>query len=844
MLQLTLKNLAASKVRFALTTFGVMLAVSFVVSAFVLGDGLRSTFSDLSEEITAGVDLEVRPASEFGDVGPLPVELAEQLAEIDGIAAAVASYEAPMNSVLPQLADGSTIALNGPPQLAFSYSDNEALSPFVLVEGASPQIGEFVIDPDSAADHGFELGSTYTFTTPQGIVELTLSGLSSFGADNATVGATLMQMNAEQAPALFGQSGPGAVAIELAPGADSDSVAGAVQAVLGNTQAEVIDNATLAAESKAEFTEGIDIVGNILLGFGGVSLFVSIFIIYNTFAIVLSQRTRELALLRTIGADGRQITTSVLGEALLVGLIASGAGIAGGIGVAKGLEALFGLIGADLPDSPTIIATRTIVAALVIGVGVTLLAAIGPARKASTVPAIAALRGDTRSGSTSHAARIGAGTVLAAAGIVAGTVGLTGIGSTTTTVTLMALGAMAVFLGVTLLSPLAVDPVTRVLGWPLRRTAGVAGHLAQQNAARNPYRTATTAAALMIGLALVSTAMVVGQSVKSSFGSTLSESTRFDYVISDQLEEVEFDTGVVDALQADPAFDAVTGFRYVEARIDGEITELVAADLAAMPELLDIDVQSGGFDTEAVNPVLVSADQAADNVLEVGAEITTEFANGTVIDATVVGIYHDQAIIDVDYLFASAAIDAVGIPGGDEWLAVSVAGNASQADVDAAFAQITSVLPETDIETAGEFQQRLEGAIDQVLTTVNVMVALAVIIALIGIANTLALSVFERTRELGLVRAVGMTRRQLRRMVRFEAALVATFGAVLGVGVGVLFGWGVVNALPDAFASSLTIPVQPIATLVAVAASAGVLAAVLPARRAGKLNVLEAIAHS
>jgi putative ABC transport system permease protein len=841
MLRLTLKNLGANKVRFALTTFGVMLAVSFVVSAFVLGDGLRSSFQGVSEDITAGVDLEVRPVSEFGDPEPLSIDMVAIVAAVDGVADAVPSIEAADDAVRPIKADGEGITTDGPPQLAWNWVDNEQLSPFSLVEGAPPGLDEFTMDFASAGEHDFVIGEAYELITPDGRRDLTLSGTSSFGDDNATLGAVLMQMNTAQASEIFGINGIDAVNVQLIESADLAAVQAAVAAAVPG--AEVVDHDVVLDETTAEFTDEIDIVGNILLGFGGVALFVSIFIIYNTFAIVLGQRTRELALLRTVGAMPNQIRRSVLGEAFVVGVLASAGGIVGGIGVAKGIDALFGATGVDLPDYPLILANRTLIAAVVIGIGVTMAAAIGPARKASTVPAIAALRGGADASAVGSRTRKISGTGLFATGVAAGALGLSGVGSTAVTVACMALGAIAVFLGVTILSPLAVGVVTKTVGWPMRKSAGVAGQLAQKNAARNPRRTATTAAALMIGLALVSTALIVGQSIKEHIGTTIEDSANADYFVTDQLEEVDFRSTLVAEIQDEESVEAATGFRYVEARVGGNVADVAAAQLDQLPALLDVDVIEGDYTAAVVNPVLVSVDESESLALGVGDTLTTEFSNGSSATATVVGLFDDQAIITADYVFDTAMLDTLGVDQADEWLAVAFSDAVSPSVVEAMVVGWAAEFPHADIETADQFVDRVVGSIDDILAMVNVMVALAVIIALIGIANTLALSVYERTRELGLIRAVGMTRRQLRRMVRFEAALVATFGAVLGVGIGLLFGWGVVTALPESFASSLAIPVGSIVALMVVAAVAGVVAAWLPARRAGRLNVLDAIAH-
>jgi putative ABC transport system permease protein len=388
-----------------------------------------------------------------------------------------------------------------------------------------------------------------------------------------------------------------------------------------------------------------------------------------------------------------------------------------------------------------------------------------------------------------------------------------------------------------------VGLVTSVLGWPMCKTAGVAGRMAQKNAARNSRRTATTAAALMIGLALVSTALVVGQSIKANIGTTFDDVAVAEYYVTDQLEEVDFPSSLAAQVRSWEAVDAATGFSFLEARVDGSVTDIAAADFDELPLLLDLDVTSGGYDTTVVNPVVISGDEADSLGLAVGDRVATEFANGSTVEAVITGIFNDQVIISEDYLFDAAVFEAGGLDEPYEWLAYSVADGADANSVQALSASLSAEFPHADVETSAEFQDRVVGFVDDTLAIVNVMVALAVIIALIGIANTLALSVFERTRELGLVRAVGMTRRQLRRMVRFEAALVATFGAVLGVGIGLLFGYGVVGALPESLATSVSIPTANILILMLVAAVAGVVAAWLPARRAGRLNVLDAISH-
>ncbi len=841
MLRLTIKNLGANRIRLALTTFAVILAVSFVVSSFVLTDGLRSSFGDLSEDIVAGTDLELRPVGEFGQPEVIPESVFAHVAAVDGVASAAAVVVAE-NSIRPIDGDGDEIPLDGPPQIASGWVDDARLSLFRLVDGAAPGSGEFTIDVDAAADHGFVVGETYDVITPTGRTALTLSGVTSFGEDNDTLGATLMQLDTETLQSLLGEQGYDSIAVALAAGADRVTVQSELAALAPGT--EVVDQATLESEQRAGFNEGITIIGNILLGFAGVSLFVSIFIIYNTFSIVLGQRTRELALLRTVGADPAQLRRSVQLEALVIGAVASITGIAAGVAVAFGLRALFGAIGADLPDSPVIVSMRTVIVAAVVGIGVTLASAVGPARKASRVPPIAALRDGIAAGAVSGRLRSTIGGALLLAGAVAGGAGLFAASSTASIVALLAAGSIGVFVGVTMLSPLVAEPLTRALGWPLRRTLGMSGRLAQQNAGRNPHRTATTAAALMIGLAVVSMTLTVGESVKAQLRSTLESSVEADYLaIDDTGGAAPFPNAVATEFERSAAAETVTSFRYDRAEIGGEIRPVMGTDLAATELLFDLGVGDGRVsDPDVVDPVLVSNEEAEAAGIDVGDVVPMRFASGIERDLTVIGVYDDDIVTDEPFLLDLSTWDEVGATGTDTWIALSLADGYDPERADRAFSSIAADYPQVEISSANDYVERVEGTIDQALTAVNVMVALAVIIALIGIANTLALSVFERTRELGLLRAVGMTRRQLRRMVRLEAGLVALFGAALGVGIGVLFGWAAVLALPATVTATLAVPVERILILIAVAGGAGLVAAWGPARRAGRLDVLEAIA--
>ncbi|MFT5202287.1 MAG: putative ABC transport system permease protein [Candidatus Aldehydirespiratoraceae bacterium] len=849
MLRLTLRNLAANKARFAMTTFAVVLGVGFVVSSFVMSDGLRSTFRGLSEDISAGTDLLVRPATEFGDPIPLDDSLIKQVIEVEGVQNAIGYIESDQNALQPIKADGSTITTSGPPQITFAWTDDTEIGSFTIVEGTAPdEPNEFSMDYTAAAKHGFVVGDSYDVVTPAGVWEgVEFVATTSFGTDNTTIGATLMHVSLGEAQRLFGYDGAiQQIPLSLEPGADIAAVSASLYDLVGDTSVEVVDQATVTGEQQAEFDEGITIIGNVLLGFAIVSLFVSIFIIYNTFSIVLGQRIREMGLLRAIGADAAQLRRSVIAEAAMVGLIASAIGLFVGVGIARLLTWIFETVGADLPAYPTILAGRTIVLAMLLGVGVTVVSAIGPARAASTVSPIEALRDGavvTRDDSRRRL-MVGGGTLLAGLGL--GAFGLFGPSlSTIGLVLTLGIAAAAVFFGLTLASPAVARPITSILGWPLQKVMGPAGGLARGNASRNPRRTATTAAALMIGLSLVTMGYVVGESIKASLGQLIEQSVTADYVITPENEDgAGVSSNLARDLEATGEFSAVSGMRYDDARLNGDVREVMSIDLGAIDKLFDIDLQQGSIPAgDATNVILVHDDLATELAATVGDTIPIEFASGFAAELEIAGIYADATIFE-DPIVPHQVFDDAGASEAHEWLAAALPDGVSAVDVAPIVAQLQAAYPQISIDTASEFQQTFESTIDSMLLIVNALLALAIVIALIGIANTLALSVHERTRELGLLRAVGMTRRQTRRMVRWEAVLVALFGAVLGVAAGTVFGWGVVKALPaDTFGGTLAIPVQQIALVVLVAAAATLVAAWLPARRAGKLNVLDAIGH-
>lgn len=843
MLRLSIRQLLAHKIRFVMTSFAVVLGVSFVVGSLVVTDTVRRSFDTLMTEISAGVDLQVRSGAPFdeqsftGNREPMPAELLDVVLATEGVEVAEGGVG---GTAQPLGTDGEPVTTTGAPLIGTSWGETDRLYPVTLNLGEKPdEAGEVAFDQGTFEDQGYELGDTVEILLPGGRESFTLVGTGTFGESNSLAGAILTLFSPEDAQRVFDSEGVfDEIYIGLEPGAD----AAEVQAALGEAlpdDVEVVTGTQVSEEGADAFGEITDIFGNVLLGFAAVALFVSAFYIYNTFSIILGQRIKELALLRAVGASAAQIRRTVILEALLIGVVSSLIGIGTGVLTAMGLRGLLNAGGFGLPADAMVLKASTVVTALVVGIGVTLAASIIPARSAAKVSPIAALRDGIDAGTRSRRLRLAIGAALTGVGAVLVLLGLTVTDGTAPTLTALGFGAILVFLGVANLSPLIAGPVARLLGAPIAKLFGEPGVLARANAARNPYRTASTASALVIGLALVTMASVVGTSVKETFASKIDQSVMADYVISES-SFAGFSPRLSETLAETPELDAVSGIRFGRFQFEGSTRDLTAVN-ADGGELVDIDVQSGGTLADlGTDGIFVHEDPAEDLGLEPGDEVTLAFSATGEQTFTVVGI-HADATFAGNYVISAEAHDANFTDVTDGVVMARAADGVTPEDARAAVEAALVEFPQAEIDDRQEFLDAQEAQIDQILVTVNVLLLLAVVIAVLGIANTLALSVFERTRELGLLRAVGMSRRQTRRMVRWEAAIVSLFGAVLGVVVGVLFGIAASSALPESFLDQIAIPTGTLAGLLVLAVVAGLLAAIAPARRAAKLDVLRAI---
>jgi putative ABC transport system permease protein len=593
---------------------------------------------------------------------------------------------------------------------------------------------------------------------------------------------------------------------------------------------EVISGATLTTEHQDQIGKDISQFGTFLTIFALIALFVGAFIINNTFSIIVSQRTKDMALLRAVGASGRQVRAAVLAEAAITGLVASAAGVAAGIGVAKGIQSLLSALGVDLPLGATVITSATVTISIVVGLVITVASAVMPARRASKIPPIAALRDIAQDRSAVSIRRILTGTAVTA---IAVTALLVGLGAANAKI--VGAGAAALFVGVSVLGPVLARPVAAMLGSPIAKLRGTPGGIARQNAMRNPKRTARTASSLMIGVALVSFLTIFAASVKSSGAGAFRVDFHGNTVVDSGA--VDSNSGLSPQLAADlitqPGVRAISEQRDAVVETNGGPDVLSAFDTTTIGTLFDFGHITGDLGRLAADGIAVEA-QTGPHAVRLGDSRTITFPSGPVT-FTVRAIYENRPAFVGDKFVDLRAFEANLPVTIDSRIFVDTE---DLAVIDRAAASY----PTAKVLTTEAFIDQQNGTIDTILTLVYALLGLAVLIALLGIANTLALSIHERKRELGLLRAVGMSRAQVRSSVRWEAAIIAVFGTLLGLATGTFLGWAMVQAIAGQGVDRLVIPVQPLVTIAAIASIAAVGAAVMPARRAARIDILRAVA--
>jgi putative ABC transport system permease protein len=841
----TLKGLLAHKLRLAATALAIVLGVSFVAGTYVLTDTITASFDTLFKQVTQGIDVAVRSQETFGgfDTGevrdPMPEEVLNEVKGVDGIRVAEGSVTGYAQLVGK---DGKAVTTGGAPSLGVSLSQGTAFSAGSTIRsGRLPSgPGELVVDAKTATDTGYKVGDRVKVLFQGPAKTFTVSGIIGFGQADNLGGARLVGFDLATAQELLNRNGKfDEIDAAAAEGVTPEQLRDRVRAVL-DPRYEVLTGAELAEDTAAQINDTIGrFLSTALLAFAFVSLLVGGFLIFNTFTIIVAQRTRELALLRCLGASRRQVMSSVLLESLIVAVIASLVGLGLGVLIASGLKALLStFLGGDIPTTGIQFQPRTVIVSLAVGVIITVLAALLPALKATRVPPVAALQPETAFAPTGfRKRRIVLGVLVTVVGIALLLAGL--FRPEGNRLVNVASGAVVVFFGVAILSPLIARPLARLIGWPFARAFRLPGSLARQNAMRNPRRTASTAAALMIGLALVAFVSIFAASIKASTTKTLEDTVSADYILfNDQFQP--FSPEAAQRLAQQPELAAVAGMRIGPWKLNGAGKSLFAVDPAAYSQVVKTETTAGSLDALASGGLAVKDTVAKANGWTVGENVAMEFPRTGVQQIPVKAIYTDNQL-NGDYLLALSDYERNYSDQADSQILVKAAPGVPPASSRAAVDRVMADFPNVTVRDQAEFRDQQARQIDQIINLFYSLLGLAILIALFGIVNTLGLSIFERIRELGLLRAVGATRAQLRSMIRWEAVIIAVLGAVLGLAVGVFFGWTIVRALASQGISEFTLPAGQLLLFVVAAGLAGILAAVLPGRRAAKVDVLRAI---
>ena len=850
MTRVALRGLWGRKLRTILTAIAIVLGVALVAGTLMLTDSIDKAFDSIFTDSRQGSSVVISGKSAFDltdDSGATAPPLNESLLQTVRSQPDVAEAEGSVSGDAQIIGDdGKAIVYGGAPNLGFSIANGDSrFNPLSLTEGEWPTGDEVVIDGQTAKKEGFEIGDTVGLQGRGPVEDLRISGIVKFGSVSTIGGATLAGFDLPMAQRIFGREGKlDEIAVAAKPGVSDSQVAAELRSVLPK-DTQVRTGAEQAKDDAKDTDEFITFLRTFLLSFGGIALFVGAFVIANSLSITIAQRTRELATLRTVGASRRQVLRSILIESLVVGVLASVVGLFLGVGLAKGLFWLFDAVGFTLPNSGLTFETRTAVVALVVGIIVTVGASLRPAIRATRVPPIAAAReGATLPESRFARFRVPAAVVLAVIGFGLVIYGLFGSGLGTATILIsMGVGALLVFIGVALFASKLVPGLATILGWPTARLGGASGQLARGNAKRNPQRTASTAAALMIGLALVTLVAVLGEGIRSSFTGAVDKIFVSDYAITAQNNFSPIPTDAADAAEQAPGVQAVASVRAGQALVFGSVENVTAVTPNA-GDAIALDWKEGSqavFSDLGQDGAFVDDGFADKHDLRIGSPVKITVPSGDVVPLVVKGIFDPPAGGSPfgTVTFSSATFDANYDQPENLFSFVKMDGGVTDANTQALDAALKD-FPNAKAQTRAEFKDNQVGFLNNILNILYILLALSVIVSLFGIINTLALTVFERTREIGTLRAVGMTRRQVRRMIRYESVITALIGAALGIILGIVLA-GLLTARIDFI--NFAVPVSQIIIFAIAAIIVGIVAAILPARRASKLNVLQALQY-
>ncbi len=857
MFSLALRGLGARKLRGVLTAFAILLGVAMVAGTFMLKGSVDKAFDDIFAEANAGIDVTVQPKdivdnNEIQSGVSLPPSLVEKVAAVDGVKQAVGSIGG-NNSTITILDDnGERIGQSGgAPQFAQSVLP-EPFNPFTWIEGGPPSADdEVAIDSITADQENYEVGQTIPIGGQHGVKDYTLSGIGRFGSGVPLGGASLAVFTVGEAQSITGKGDNfDDISVEADDGVTPGELSDRIATVLPSN-VESKTGAEDAAQQSADIKDGFGFLTTALLIFAGISVFVGAFLIFNTFSITVAQRTKEFGMLRTLGASSRQVLASVIIEALVLGLFASLLGILAGLGFVQLVTGLFKAIGFELPQSGTVIPAAAIIAPLIVGIVATLGSSVVPALRATRVTPLEALRDTAEVDTAGTRRRTWIARGLFALGVIAIAGGLFATSSFGAALPLLGLGLILLFIGVAMLAGSLVAPLASFVGKPIEALRGVTGRLARENTLRNPGRTATTSAALMIGVALVVFAAVFASSASKSITDALDKTFAGDLVVAnaDGFSPISPDVGSqVAELDGVETVSPIAGAPAVAELSAGPKQEILSGlDPATLTKVAKLDWVDGS-DATLTNlrpdEAIVESQWADDNGVSVGDTVTVRSATGADVDLHVAGSVRDRIQLLVPGIAVPVETlrsqfesrndfaDLVGFEPGASF-------ETTRTEVDDLLAK---QFPEVEARSQAEYKQQQEDQINQLLALIYVLLALSVVISLFGVVNTLVLTIYERTREIGMLRAIGASRSQIRRMVRYESLITAMIGAIIGAAIGLAVAVAGVEALKsDGFV--LGVPVVGLLVVLVVAGIAGVIAGIWPARRASKIEVMEALQY-
>jgi len=845
MTRIAWRSLTAHKLRTILTTLAILLGVAMICGTYVLSDQIDRGFKNIFTDAYKGIDVAVTRKVKFsgqmtGATAGLPEATLAQVRGVDGVSEAY-SFVTGMGAVA---VNGKVVSTGGSPTLFFSYAPSD-ISNTTYVQGGPPKApGEVSVIQKLATDQKLHVGSVIEVIAPGGSEKVRVVGMFTFGAESSLGGSLIIDSTLADAQRWFDMRGSvSEIDAKAVAGVSSDTLAQRVRAALP-AFAEVKTGTQAATDQTKLMSDAIGgFLRPVLLSFGGIAVLVGAFIIFNAFSMTVAQRRREFAMLRALGASRRQVLLTITGEALAMGVLASLLGIVVGLGIAAGILRLFEAANIDIPHGGLVVAPRTVIVALAVGIIVTVLSAVIPAARATRVPPMAALQ-EGAVLPPSRFARFApyfaaAVAVLGALGIVAG---MFGPGTTTSRLGTIALGAVLVFVAVAMLSKYIIRPLAGLLGWPLQKISPVSGRLARDNSVRNPGRTAATASALMIGLGVVVFVAVFAQGLKSSFIDSFDRVVRADFIVQGK-NFMPLPSNTASLVKGVAGVQTAAGVDAQQAQIAGKTTAVYAVDPSSFQQVWKFDWVQGGSDALlgrlGTGNAIMEEQTASSLGTGVGKTVDAVTVDGTRAKLKVIGLYRDPILLNGVILSSAGYTSLFRKPQLFMVFAKDDPG-ASVAQNETALKSALSSVPTADVQTAQQYKDTIVGQVNQLLNLLYGLLAMSVIISLFGIVNTLVLAVFERTREIGLTRAIGMSRRQVRATVRYESVITSIIGALMGIVVGVVFAWVVTTKFAGQ-GITFSLPGGQLIAFLIVGIIVGVIAAILPARRAARIDILEAI---